>query len=582
MNLNPKYQIINPKRFFLEPASPAQRQYEALRAYFVEHRPSVEVAQHFGYTPGSFRVLVHHFSHTLDPQFFRTPQRGPNTAPKSDPLRERIIALRKQNFSIYDMRDILREEGETLGTSMIAVILKEEGFSKLPRRGDDERIEAPRPDPADAARIQLLDLKARVIRTKFGGLFLFLPLVVKVPLEDMLHKADFPGSSKIPAAYAMRSLLALKLFGNSRHSHVMSYVFDEGLALWAGLNVIPKRAFLTEYSCRLTPSSYPILMKLWFDEVGKLGLERGVSFTLDFHTIPFHGEDALVEKHYVSKRSRRQKGLLAFLAQEEETQVFCYTNADLRKSEYNDEVLQFVTFWKERTGDVPKELIFDSRLTTYANLNLLNQMNIKFITLRRRTKNLLKELDELPLSAWRRIELENIARAYKTPRIYDQKISLKRYAKPIRHIAVKDLGHEEPTLLLTNYLSTSPAKLVGRYAKRMLVENGISDAIEFFHMDALSSAVAMKVNCDLMLTMMASSLYRLLGARIGRGYETARSHHIFRDFIDATATIELSEREIVVRFQKRAHNPLLLAAGFDKESLSIPWLGDKALRLVFG
>lgn len=291
---------------------------------------------------------------------------------------------------------MLREDGETLGTSMIAVILKEEGFSKLPRRGDDERSEAPRPDPADAARIQLLALKARVIRTKFGGLFLLLPLVVNVPLEDMLHTADFPGSSQIPPAYAMRSLLALKLFGHSRHSQGMSEVFDEGLALWAGLTVLPQRAFLTEYSWRLTPSSSPILMKLWCDEVGKLGLERGVSFTLDFPTIPFHGEDARVEKHDVSKRSRRQKGLLAFLAQEEETQVFCYTNADLRNSEYHDAVLQFVTFWKERPGDVPKELIFDSRLTTYANLTLLNQMNIQCITLRRRTKNLLKELDELP------------------------------------------------------------------------------------------------------------------------------------------------------------------------------------------
>jgi hypothetical protein len=443
-------------------------------------------------------------------------------------------------------------------------------------------MEVPRPLPADATKVQLLNLEPRMLRTKFGGLFLFLPLLAKIPLDDILQKADFPGSKKIPASYAMRSLLALKLFGNSRHSHVMSYVFDEGLALWAGLNAIPKRAFLTQYSCRVTPSSYPSLMKLWFDEVGKLGLERGVSFNLDFHTIPFHGEDALLEKHYISKRSRRQKGVLAFIAQEEENQVFCYTNADLRKEEQNDEVLQFVEFWKERTGKVPEELIFDSRLTTYANLDKLNEMNIKFMTLRRRSKKLLNELHELPLSAWNRIQLENIARAYKTPRIYDQEISLKGYSKPIRQIAIKDLGHEEPTILLTNQLSTSPVKLIGRYAKRMLVENGISDAIEFFHMDTLSSAVAMKVNCDLMLTMMASSLYRLLGVRVGRGYETARSNHIFRDFIDATATIDLTEQEVVVKFQKRAHNPLLLAADFDKESLIIPWLGNRTLRLVFG
>lgn len=582
MTINTKDKLTDPKRFFLEPSNAAQRQYEALRAFFIEELPSAEAAKRFGYTPGSFRVLVHDFRHDPDPQFFIPPHRGPDSAPKSDPLRERIITLRKQNFSIYDIRDLLREEGHALGTSTIAAILKAEGFSKLPRRGDDERMDAPRPLPADAAKVQLLNLKPRMLRTKFGGLFLFLPLLAKIPLEDLLQKADFPGSTKIPADYAMRSLLALKLFGNSRHSHVMSYVFDEGLALWAGLNVIPKRAFLTEYSCRVIPSSYPNLMKLWFDEVGKLGLERGVSFNLDFHTIPFHGEEALLEKHYISKRSRRQKGILAFIAQEEENQVFCYTNADLRKDEQHDEVLRFVEFWKEKTGQVPEELIFDSRLTTYANLDKLNEMNIKFMTLRRRTKKLLNALHELPLSTWRRIELENIARAYKTPRIYDQEIALKGYAKPIRQIAIKDLGHEEPTILLTNHLATSPVKLIGRYAKRMLVENGISDAIEFFHMDALSSAVAMKVNCDLMLTMMASSLYRLLGASIGRGYETARSNHIFRDFVDATATIDLTAKEVIVQFQKRAHNPLLLAAGFDKECLPIPWLANRTLRLVFG
>ena len=46
------------------------------------------------------------------------------------------------------------------------------------------------------------------------------------------------------------------------------------------------------------------------------------------------------------------------------------------------------------------------------------------------------------------------------------------------------------------------------------IENSISDNIDFFHMDALLSAVALKVNCDLQLTLMANSLYRMLGSRI--------------------------------------------------------------------
>jgi len=386
----------------------------------------------------------------------------------------------------------------------------------------------------------------------------------------------------IPAAHAVRSLLALKLFGNARHSHVMSYVLDEGLALFAGLNVIPKRSFLADYSCRIDPTCYPELMRRWFDALGATGLPRGTSFDLDFHTIPHHGDDPLLEKHYVSKRSRRQKGILAFLAHDADTRVFCYANADVRKQDQADEVRNFVAFWKRRTGRLPEELIFDSKLTTYANLNRLNRQGIGFITLRRRAPHLLRAIAAAPPSAWRRIELEGVSRVYRTPRILDQRVTLSDYDGPLRQLVVADLGHEEPTILLTNQLPRSAAKLIGRYAQRMLIENHIEDGIDFFHMDALSSAVALRVNCDLQLTLMASSLYRLLGQRLGNGYEVAKSRHLFRDFIDATAVIRLSEREIVVRFQRRAHNPLLLAAGFGETEVAIPWLGRKRLRIELG
>jgi hypothetical protein len=159
---------------------------------------------------------------------------------------------------------------------------------------------------------------------------------------------------------------------------------------------------------------------------------------------------------------------------------------------------------------------------------------------------------------------------------------LRDYQGELREIIIQDLGHEEPTFLITNQLRKTPAKLIERYAQRMIIENRIADGIDFFHMDALSSAVAMKVNCDLQLTLMASSLYRLLGMEIGQGYQTAISRHLFRDFIEASAQVHILEKEIVVQFQKRAHNPLLLAAGFDKKNVPIPWLGKKRLQLLFG
>ena len=575
-------ELTDLSRLFLEPTNATHRQYEALRAFFVDRLPSAEAAHRFGYTPGSFRVLVHQFRQNPRRDFFLKPAKGPQSAPKTDPVRDRVIALRKENLSIYDISRNLAHEGHPLSPVAVAQILKDEGFARLPRRADDERPPGSRPTTADVADVRQLDLSPQSFRTKFGGLFLFLPMLASIPLDRILRESGFPGSEMIPAGAALRSLLALKLFGTARHGHVMSVVLDQGLALFAGLNVIPKRSFLTEYSCRIDPTCYPELMRRWFDAVGRLGLPRGRSFDLDFHTIPFHGEDALIEKHYVSKRSRRQKGILAFLAQDAETRVFCYANGELRKDQQNDEVLRFVRFWKKRTGRYPEELIFDSKLTTYAKLNELDRLGIQFITLRRRSPGLVREIDQMPQSAWRQIELKGVSRQYTTPRILDRRITLSDYDGPVRQVIVTDLGHEEPTILLTNQLTRTASKLVGRYAQRMIIENSIADGIDFFHMDALSSAVAMKVNCDLQLTLMASSLYRLLAGRIGRGYERTESRHLFRDFVDATAEVEVKESSIVVRYQKRAHNPLLIAAGFDTTDVAIPWLGRKRLQLVFG
>ena len=415
----------------------------------------------------------------------------------------------------------------------------------------------------------------------------------KPPLPQIQHPAGHPPISKGPSFGTGRG--AASTYGERTPWHsapigqkplVLRVLWESRLAVRGRpsivLNVIPKRSFLTEYSCRIRPVCYPQIMRSWFDTVKKLGLKRGRSLDLDFHTIPFHGEDALVQKHYISKRSRKQKGVLAFVAQDSETRVFCYANSNLRKEQQNDEILRFVEFWKERTGRLPQELVFDSKLTTYANLNELNNMDIDFITLRRRSDKILEQLRQTPGSAWRQIQLSNVSRAFRTPKVLERMIQLRDYEVPIRQLAIRDLGHDKPTLLLTNQLRRSATKLIDRYAQRMLIENGIADGIDFFHMDALSSAVAMKVNCDLQLTLMASSLYRLLGTELGKEYTNAKSRRIFRDFIDATAVVTIDSSTITVQFQKRAHNPHLLEAGFDRKRTRVPWLGGRHLQLIFG
>ena len=241
------------QRFFLEPRSPKQRLYEALRAYFGERVPSNEAAARFGYTPGSFRVLCHKFRRDPDPQFFIAGRPGPRSQPKKSKAKGRIIELRKLNHSIYEISDLLKEEGLHLSPTAVREVLRIEGFAALPRRLDEERPRRPRPTVEPVADVRQFSLAPREFVTACGGLFLFIPDLVRLGVDQLAMSAHLPGSKMIPPASALRSALALKLWSIEHKSHVMAMVADEGLGLFAGLNAIPKRAYLTEYPDRVGP-----------------------------------------------------------------------------------------------------------------------------------------------------------------------------------------------------------------------------------------------------------------------------------------------------------------------------------------
>lgn len=575
---------ISPEaRFFLAPESAQHRQYEALRAYFVEQRSGPQAAKRFGYTPNAFRVLCYHFRHDRDQRdrFFQHPKPGPHHAPARDRVRTLAVTLRKQNLSIYDIQRELAQAGHTISINALAVLMREEGFARLPRRRDDDRPLTLKPEPAAVANVRQLDLTPRSFRTGLGGLFLFVPLMRGLDLEKIARQARLPGSEMIPADHALRSLLGLKLIGKERKSHVMDLVFDQGLALFAGLNAIPKRSYLAAYSSGIGQKTNLRLMETWFAHLTQAGLRRGDSFDLDFHTVPANTLEEPLEKHYVSSRSRSQKGILVFLARDATERVLCYANAALTKAQQPDEILSFVKFWKRRTGHFPAELVFDSRLTTYAQLDWLRRHDIHFITLRRRSKKMLGQIFSQPLSAWQRITLPSLTRAFRTPKVLDERIPLKDYNEVIRQVTVTELGHEEPTVLLTNQLELSCPALVTRYAHRMLIENGISEAVQFFHLDALSSMVGLKVDFDLQITLMASSLYRLMADQIGREYERAQAKKIFRNLLDVSATVTIQEQEVIVKLDKRAHNPFLVSSGLADQPTPMPWFGDKRLLIQF-
>jgi len=570
-------------RFFLAPESPLQRQYEALRAYFVERLPSHRVARRFGYTPGSFRVLCHQFRH--DPAkraaFFPAAGQGPHPAPARDRVRDLVVAMRKRNLSVYDIRRELAAAGHDISINALATLLREEGFARLPRRLDEERPQATRPEAAAMADVRALSLEPRPFRTRLGGLWFFVPLMRDIRLAEVLSRADLPGSIPIPAEQAVRTLLALKLIGKERKSHVMDLVSDEGIALFAGLNVVPKRSYLAAYSSRVDHRAALRLLDAWSDAVHRVGLPRGRSFDLDFHTVPANAQQEPLEKHYISSRSRRQKGVLVFLARDATERVLCYAHAGIPKAEQPDEILRFVEFWRQRTGRPPEELVFDSQLTTHAHLSRLNRLGVRFMTLRRRTRGMLRAIWSRPASTWRRITLNSLTRTYRTPRVLDERIRLKDYEGELRQVTIIELGHEEPTVLLTNDSRSDCPALVTRYAQRMLIENGISEAIQFFHLDALSSMVGLKVDFDLQITIMASSLYRLMADRIGREYAKAQAKTIYRNLLDVSATVQIAEAEVTVTVDKRAHNPYLVASGLADHPTPMPWLGNKLLKIRF-
>ena len=550
--------------------------YEALRAYFLEGRLSHQVARAFGYSPGSFRVLCHQFRRDSDPQFFASPQPGPQTQPKKSKARDLLVALRKQNHSVYEIAEALREQKIMLSPTAVREVLREEGFAPLPRRLDDERPVHLGPTVEPVANVREFVLEERRFSTSCGGLFLFVPDLVHLEVDSLAGSAALPGSEMIPAGHALRAALALKLWSIERKSHVMALVADQGLGLFCGLNVIPKKSYLSEYSSRIDHAKTTRLLAAWHRQVAEESLFGGDSFNLDFHSVPYYGADPRLERHYVSARSRRQPSVLAFLAQDAEGRAFCYSNADMRKGEEPEEVFQFISFWKKHHGDYPRHLVFDSRLTTYRNLARLDDLGITFITLRRRSPKLLAQVSGLSPSAWRRVTLDVPARKYKTPRVFEQPVRLEGYT--FRQLFVLDLGHEEPTILLTNDRRTTPQKLLTRYAQRMLIENALSDAVRFFHMDALSSAVGLKVDFDMALLVIASGLYRILARRM-RGYGDAQARHIFRDLIDTPADVRVSAREVEVRFHRRAHLPIILASGLLDSPVTVPWWNDFSLRL---
>ena len=418
-------------------------------------------------------------------------------------------------------------------------------------------------------------------RTRFAGLFLFVPLLARLGFSKIVDHAGYPGTKRVPADAALLSLLTLKLLDKERHSHIDDFNFEEALGLFAGLNVLPKKSFASDYSYRTQRIHQQRLLAGWVKRLSPVLLPEARSFSLDFHPIPHRGEDSLLENHYIPCRGQATSSVQTFFAQEHEKQVLCYANANLMRDEQAGEVLVFADFWKDLTGHDPEWLYFDSRLTTYAELSRLNERGIWFVTIRRRGANLLRQLEKHPAADWTGAVIDIPKRRQKRIRYLDETMSVRDYDGELRQIAVTGLGREQPTLFLTNNPEALPREMITEYARRNRIEDGLGTNVNFFHLDCLSSEVRLNVDLDVTLTVIANGCYRWLAHQL-KGFEKAKPKQLYRKFVETGGQIEVAPgRKLVITFDRRCHNPILREAGLDRDCPAIPWLQNHRLEFRY-
>jgi len=566
--------------YFTAPAGAAQRRYEALRAYFTEEMPAAEAADRFGYSTAS----IHQMATLLRKgrlNLFAETRPGPKGPRKATgQLRARALELRAAGHSVTEIAAALTSEGMPVSAQTVWQILDAEGLPRLPRRDEGRRGPPARLDPVKAAALPGWPAQPLSVPCDHAGLLLLLPAITQIGLPDLVRQAGYPSTRELTSWQSIGTLLLAKCARKPRVSHAGTLADDAGLAFTLGLTALPKTTHLGTYSWRIRRDSNRQLLSGLVQALRPLGLATGeAGFNCDFHAIRHHGDQAVLEKHYVPRRSQRTRAVLTFFAQDHASADMVYSNADITKAEQAAEIIAFADYWQQATGADPGLLVFDSQLTTYKILDQLSGRGIRWLTLRQRGKTELARLDGLPASAWKTAVIARSGR-YRRPRLHEDMIKLTDVSAKVRQIAITNIGRDEPTLLITNDLTTPGKNLFARYAERMMIENELDAYISGFHLDALTSGVPLNVDLDATLTVVAGNLYRLLALKLSR-YEKATPETLWRDFLDATGTLHIDPAGVTCALNLRSHHPALIDAGFAELQTPIPWWEGRTLRFRF-
>jgi transposase-like protein len=581
--------ISTPRRggeSFTRPTQVNQRRYEAIRAYLVEGVSLGQAATRFDYTRWSLASLVRDFRAGKLALLAEPGTPGRKAAPKKDAVRARAIQLRREGLSVYEISVRLADEGTPLNRTGVGQILAEEGFGRLLRHPAPEASTSPATTGRDTQlpKAKVLDFTTfpAHVETRLAGLLLAVPDLVALDLPGLARSAGYPGTRVIPATSWLLSLLALKLTGTRRVSHVDDLLDDPASALFAGLTILPKKSALTSYSYRTSHEHQRALLAALDKTMISAGLATSTEaiFDLDFHAVMHWGHDPVLEKHYVPTRSQRARSVLTFFAQDTGTHNLVYTNAELSKASAAREVLSFCDHWKHASGANPTMLVMDQKVTNQTVLGELDARGVKFLTLRMRSPALVRQINALTSSDFTTVALDRPG-PHNHPRVHeDPAVRLSSYPGTVRQLIVTGLGHDAATVIITNDTTRSVRALIAQYARRMTIEQRLAEIIRAFCADALSSTVNLNVDLDVMLCVLAQALLSAFRARLGGGYTSASPDTLQRRFLDSSGTIHTDGDQITVRIDRRAYSPVLRQASLLADTI-VPWWHDRRLHFEF-
>ena len=549
--------------FFLQPGSVAHKQYEALRMYYVDDIPAHQVAERYGYTYRAFTSLVSSFREKIAANptsalFFIESTPGRKVASGTSGARSVIIDMRKKYYSVPDIKVALDGLGHSMSEKNIYNIVTAEGFARLPRRTklikqqlEKVQIQAEKSGP--------LTFENETFKSSNAGILMFLAIIKRYEIDSAIAQSGYPGTSLITKASSILCFLALKMANRRRYSSDDTWCMDRGMGLFAGLNVLPKTAWFTSYSDRVTTEMNQHFLKQLHQLWMKFGLLEDTS-NLDFTTIPYWGDDSHLENNWSGKRGKALGSMLAVLAHDPDSGLIDYGSANVLQKDESAVILEFLDFYRE--GNKKKDnklryLVFDSKFTNYENLKKLDKDKIKFITIRRRGKQIIDRIAKLPVKGWKDVKIPCGGNKHRTLHVYDEMVFLNGYDKDIRQITITGNGKIKPAIIITNDSDLPVEQIIRKYARRWLVEKEISEQIDFFHLNLVSSSMVIKVDFDLTMSILAHNLFRLFALELGR-YMNLSAQGLYDKFVLNGADIEIGKKTIKVQLKKKRELPLIL------------------------